>query len=184
MLGQVRVRGREQRQKIKRKLKGDIPKSREELRSRGHSQVISPIRHKQTDTAEPSICPQSSQSSFCLHTPYECSIYRFPPEWCSMCKVRASTICAQNGAPDVRSLFIRPPCQPAILPYPPYPPPPCCPPSYRNDCRHPQLLVSPHQMVPPPAVACLVAQPSPCLPPSQNHCGQLVANVDASMCRI
>ena len=48
-------------------------------------------------------------ASACLHAPLDCSSHRLPAYWCSSCQVRASSLCAQMGLPDVRALFASPP---------------------------------------------------------------------------
>lgn len=81
-----------------------LPRSRKEIRARA-AISSSPV------PAEPPaivhrtpVAPLPESCSSCLHTPYECSVYRYPPEWCSSCKVKAASMAAQAGLPDMRQL--------------------------------------------------------------------------------
>ncbi len=128
-----------------------LPRSRREMKSTNvnHRRDEDPV-HSQSSTVlppppPPIIVVQQTPAavSNCLHYPRECSVYRYPPEWCSSCQVRASSICAQNGLPDIRYLFRQPPayacapvyamnnlygCPPPERTYcPPPPPSACCP---------------------------------------------------------
>ena len=74
-----------------------IPHSRKEMRE-SHTSHSMP-------TPLPNGGVQLLPASACLYAPYECSTYRYAPQWCSSCQVRAASLCAQNGWPDVRPLF-------------------------------------------------------------------------------
>ena len=107
-----------------------VPRSRQELRERA------PTQHPAPSACAPSTVPVGvapvaplpfapvlpvavapvapvpifpAVSSGCLYSPYECSVYRYPPQWCSSCQVRAASMCAQLGQPDIRMVF-RPAC--------------------------------------------------------------------------
>lgn len=103
-----------------------IPRSRREMRESTRPPPPPPLPHAGPPAPVaptvlvpvpiPQSVPAPTVSSFCLYAPYECSVYRFPPQWCSMCQVRAASLCAQNGLPDVRMLFHAPAlCAPPIF---------------------------------------------------------------------
>lgn len=85
-----------------------LPRSRDELRKHGGTRVPPPLPpqlyHNPESTQTVQVFVQAPSSS-CLHTPLECSIYRKPWDWCSSCKVKAASVCAQNGMPNVGHLF-------------------------------------------------------------------------------
>lgn len=92
-----------------------MPRSRRELRERAASQSPAPPA-----TVPPQVVVQTvpvptvvPSASSCLYTPYECSVYRYLPQWCSSCKIKAASMTAQMGLPDIRPLFHVPPmCAP------------------------------------------------------------------------
>ena len=97
-----------------RPVRRKVPRSRRELRESGtptipHT-VPTPPAIVAPSTAQlprmaPIVAPIVAPTSLCLYTPYECSVYRFPPQWCSMCQVKAASLCAQIGQPDIRMVF-------------------------------------------------------------------------------
>ena len=134
-----------------------LPRSRKELR-----ESVTPAQHVTTaPTTLPPVVVVTG--SGCLHSPHECSVYRYPPQWCSSCQVRAASQCAQNGLPDVRPLF-RPAPLPCVVEYggacsvPPIYRPTMCPtsvcsaPSYVPSCAIPAALPSTCAL--PPRSAC------------------------------
>ena len=103
-----------------------VPRSRKELRER----TVEPtLQNVASSSSCPTPCtapltPVIANNSHCLYTPFECSVYRYPPQWCSTCQVRAASMCAQLGQPDIRMLFTPRPvcaapcmsaCQPACV---------------------------------------------------------------------
>ena len=101
-----------------RRTKRRLPRSRDELRQRSKDSGAPLYHDPRLDHAEPHVAagaptyvphpvpvPVPVNTSLCLYAPYECSVYRFPPQWCSMCQVKAASQCAQLGVPDVRMLF-------------------------------------------------------------------------------
>lgn len=85
---------------MRTRAKRRVPRSRREIRE-GASTTPQPAY---APPPMPAYAPQPVISG-CLHYPYECSVYRYPPQWCSSCQVRAASICAQSGMPDIRHLF-------------------------------------------------------------------------------
>ena len=115
----------------------------------------------------PVVLPPPPLTTGCLYAPYECSVYRFPPQWCSWCQVRAASMCAQLGQPDIRMVFrptcpipaaalgaCQPPCfQPSMCPTSvatacsvPCPMPPCAP-TPQPTCPVPQSCPVPSRSI-------------------------------------
>ena len=108
-----------------------LPRSRQELRERAQTSSSPPLPHPLgvaniAGTSCPCAPPQvpmpiavapvvapivivPAVAANCLYAPYDCSVYRYPPQWCSWCQVRAASMCAQLGQPDIRMVF-RPAC--------------------------------------------------------------------------
>lgn len=128
---------------MRRRRERRIPRSRKEMRESVQSNPPPPTIPPPVVVLQPPPIPVASPiMGTCLHTPYECSVYRYPPHWCSSCQIRAASLCAQNGYPDVRPLFRAPP--PCPLSY--------APPLYGASC--PQNIVYSHTSCPTTAMAC------------------------------
>lgn len=133
-----------------------MPRSRKEMRESVQSNPPPP-NVPPVVFVQPAPIPVTSPTvGTCLHTPYECSVYRYPPQWCSSCQIRAASLCAQNGYPDVRPLFHAPPPYP--LPY--------AHPMYGASC--PQNIVYSNTVCPTTATTCApnVSHPTVCTLPS------------------
>jgi hypothetical protein len=126
---------------MRRRRERRIPRSRKEMRESVQSNPPPPTIPPPVVVLQPPPIPVASIMGTCLHTPYECSVYRYPPHWCSSCQIRAASLCAQNGYPDVRPLFRAPP--PCPLSY--------APPLYGASC--PQNIVYSHTSCPTTAMA-------------------------------
>ena len=89
------------------------PRSRQEMRA--HASAHAPaLLPPVPQAAAPQVPLPVAIASNCLYAPFECSVYRnHPSAWCSSCKIRASSMCAQLGYPDVRTLF-----SPSVYAYP------------------------------------------------------------------
>lgn len=111
----------------------NLPRSRQELRSRSsvsHSAppacatcapATLPVPIPVAPVVAPVLAPivPVVSSSGCLYSPYECSVYRYPPQWCSSCQVRAASMCAQLGQPDIRMVFRQACPSPVVSAYQP-----------------------------------------------------------------
>lgn len=104
--------------------------------------------------------------SSCLYSPEECSIYNPAPwTWCRFCQIRAASICAQTGHPNLRhvALAAHAPvaCPSSCAPTPCHPTYGMCPSSF---CTVPQF--QPTYTVPqigsPLYAACPRPDPSAC----------------------
>ena len=135
---------------MKTNRKRKLPRSRQEMRAHTASTLpttipattipVVPVATLPLQIAPPPV-------SNCLYSPYECSVYKHHPSvWCSSCQVRASSMCAQLGYPDIRTLFSPPPCAYTAPPPCAYTAPPPC--AYTA----PSGYTCPSACAPPPCV--------------------------------
>lgn len=89
-----------------------LPRSRKEMR-----EGVAPPAHPAAPhfsnfvVHPPHTVPTASFAGTCLYAPYVCSAHRYPHQWCSSCQVRAASLYAQHGCPDMQAaLFRAPPC--------------------------------------------------------------------------
>ena len=78
-----------------------VPASRREMREQAGNHV-NPCTTSCNATScgvfpPPVSAARHCASSMCLYAPYECTVHRLPFQWCSMCDIRARTMCAQMG---------------------------------------------------------------------------------------
>ena len=141
-----------------------VPRSRKEIRdaARPPSSAASSLPSQPAPPVVVVAAPPPHPLSGCLHSPYECSVYRHPPHWCSSCQVRAASYCAQNGLPDVRHLFHAAPL-PACVEYGA-----CAPPVVYRQAACPTTAVSCPSVS--PACAAPAPLPSHCTLPPRSAC--------------